>query len=184
MVAHHSKKLSGREPDVEWLNELPKERLKDLLFLHIRNLWAVDGVYFLGIEERFGTEPATDIDARVWEQMAVIEARRLKKAFGITGDDIPSFMDALRHTSWSLDLEDKEIEIGDKRAVFRNIRCRVQNTRMKKGLIEFPCKRVRYGMLKAFAKEMNPKIRVNCIVCPPDEHPDDLWCEWEFVLEE
>jgi hypothetical protein len=38
--------------------------------------------------------------------------------------------------------------------------------------------------LKAFAKEFNPDIEVKCNVCPPDEHPDDLWCEWEFAMKE
>jgi hypothetical protein len=51
-----------------------------------------------------------------------------------------------------------------------------------KGLDEFGCKPVRFGFLKAFAKEFNPDIVVNCNVCPPDEHPDDLWCEWEFKM--
>jgi hypothetical protein len=43
---------------------------------------------------------------------------------------------------------------------------------------------VRWGFLKEFAKELNSKIKVYCVVCPPDEHKDDLWCEWIFTLEE
>ncbi|HEC80990.1 MAG TPA: hypothetical protein ENI42_00990, partial [Thermoplasmatales archaeon] len=134
------------------------------------------------IEERFGTEAATEIDRKVWEVMGKIEARRLKKFLGLEGGDIPAMMKALRHSGWALDLEDKEVEVEDSRAVIRNINCRVQNTRIRKGLGVFPCKNVRWGFLKSFAKEFNSDIVVNCIVCPPDEHPDDLWCEWEFVL--
>jgi len=93
-------------------------------------------------------------------------------------------MKALQHSGWALDLEDKEIIVEDDHAIVRNVACRVQNTRMKKGLCEFGCKPVRWGFLKSFAKEFNPDIEVKCNVCPPDEHPDDLWCEWEFTMKE
>ena len=145
-------------------------------------MWTVDGLYFLGIEEKYGTEVATEIDRKVWELMGKIEARRIKELFGIKGSDIPSMMKALSFSAWSLDLEDKEIVIEGKKAIIRNIKCRVQNTRIQKGLGEFGCKPVRFGFLKAFAKEFNPNIVLNCKVCPPDKHTDNLWCEWEFTL--
>lgn len=177
-------KFVGREPDREWLRELSREELIDTLFLHIRDIFAVDGLYFLGIEQEFGNDAAVEIDTRVWEDMAKIEVRRLVKTMGVSGEDIPSFMQALRSCGWSLDTEKKEIEVGENRGVYRNTKCRVQTRRAEKGLKEFPCKGVRYNWLKLFAKELNPKIKVNCLLCPPDEHADDLWCEWEFVMEE
>lgn len=145
-------------------------------------MWAVDGLYYLGIEEAFGTNAATEIDRKVWEVMGKIEARRIKKLFDITGTDIQSMIKALGYSGWALDLEDKEIFIEDNRAIVRNVKCRVQNTRLKNGLKEFGCKPVRFGFLKAFAKEFNPDIVVICNVCPPDSHPENLWCEWEFML--
>ena len=155
----------------------------DFIFLHLRNLWAVDGLYFLGIEEHFGTDAATEIDRDVWKIMGKIEARRLKQFLNIEEKkDIPTMMHALQHSSWALDLEDKEIMVENNRGVIRNVVCRVQNTRKKKGLTEFPCKQVRWGFLKAFAKEFNPEIVVTCQVCPPDPHPKNLWCEWVFTL--
>jgi hypothetical protein len=91
---------------------------------------------------------------------------------------------ALQYTTWALDLEDKEIIIQKEHALIRNKRCRVQNTRKSKGLPEFGCKPVRFGFLKAFAKEFNPEIVVTCTLCPPDTHPEDLWCEWTFTYKE
>ena len=145
-------------------------------------MWTVDGLYYLGIEEKFGTEAATDIDRKVWEVMGKIEARKIKDFLNIKGTDIPSMMKALQYSGWALDLEDKEIIVKENIGLIRNVKCRVQNTRIKKGLVEFSCKPVRFGFLKAFAKEINPDIEVNCNVCPPDKHPDNLWCEWEFKL--
>jgi hypothetical protein len=174
----------SRHEDVKLISLLPKEKIPEYIFMQLRNLWAADGLYFLGIEELNGTEVATKIDAQVWAVMGKIEARKLKEFLGITGTDIPSMMNALQYTTWALDLEDKEIIIKKDHAVIRNVRCRVQNTRLSKGLKEFGCKPVRFGFLKAFAKEFNPDIVVKCTVCPPDNHPENLWCQWEFTLKE
>lgn len=166
--------------DRELLMKMPKEKLLDLMFLHLRDYWTVDGLYFLGIEEKFGTKSAIEIDKDVWKLMGKIEARRIKKTMGIGGKDIPTIIKALRITGWALDLEYKIIEVNDNIAIVRNTNCRVQNTRINKGLSEFPCKEVRFGFFKSFVREFNPNVEVKCNVCPPDVHPKDLWCEWEF----
>ena len=175
---------AGREADRKLLMEMEQDRLIDLLFVQMRNLWTVDGLYFIGIEDKFGTESATEIDRKVWEAMGKIEARRLKENLGLKGNDIPSVMEALKMTGWSLDLENKEIIVSEDVGIFRNTNCRVQKTRVKKGLGEFPCKMVRWSYLKAFAAELNPNIEVECKVCPPDVHQDNLWCEWVFKIKE
>ncbi len=172
----------GREADEKLLMRMSKEKLIELFFMQMRNLWAVDGLYYLGIEQKFGTEEATKIDMRVWEIMGKIEARRIKETFGLEDDNVQTIMEALKLTSWSLDLEDKEIMVEEDRGVFRNTKCRVQKTRIKKGLSEFPCKNVRWVYLKNFAKEFNKNMVVKCNVCPPDKHKEDLWCEWEFKI--
>ena len=71
----------GSVEDREMLAKMPIEKLLDFFFLQIRNLWRVDGLYFLGIEKKFGTEAATEIDSGVWEAMAQIEAKSLQKMF-------------------------------------------------------------------------------------------------------
>jgi len=152
--------------------------------MHLRDMWSVDGLYYIFIEEEYGTEIATEIDRKVWEVMGKIEARRLKKIFNFKGKDIKTMIDALKLSGWALDLEDKEIILKKDKAIVRNIKCRVQSTRLKKGLSEFGCKPVRRGFLKSFAEEFNPDIKLKCNFCPPDKHPDDLWCEWVFELKE
>jgi len=173
----------SRAEDRKLISSIPKNKIDDFIFLHLRDLWAVDGLYYLGIEEKFGTEVATEIDRKVWEVMGKIEARKLKEFLEIKGNDIASMMNALQYSGWALDLEDKEVVVEKGKAIIRNVKCRVQNTRKSKGLSEFGCKPVRFGFLKAFAKEFNPDIRVKCNVCPPDKHNKDIWCEWEFTLE-
>lgn len=174
---------SGSVKDRRMLAELPMEKLLDYFFLQIRNIWRVDGLYFLGIEKRFGTESATEVDAGVWETMAAIEAKSLTRMFNVgENPDLATIIRLLRKSSWALDQPFKETEVGDKRATLSIDKCRTQEARLGKGLREFPCKKVRFGYLRNFAKSLNPKAEVNCLVCPPDKHPKDLWCKWEFTV--
>ncbi|ENO12004.1 hypothetical protein MBGDC06_00390 [Thermoplasmatales archaeon SCGC AB-539-C06] len=70
-----------REEDRKLISEIPKEKMAEFIFMHLRDMWTVDGLYYLGIEEKWGTEAATEIDRKVWEVMGKIEARKLKKTF-------------------------------------------------------------------------------------------------------
>jgi len=173
----------GSVKDREMIAKMPVEKLLDFFFLQIRNLWRVDGLYFLGIEKKFGTEAATEIDAGVWEAMAQIEAKSLQRMFNVgENPNVQTIIELLRKSSWALDQPFKTVEIGNKHVILSIDRCRTQEARLGKGLSEFPCKKVRFDYLKNFAKTLNPKVEVNCLVCPPDKHPKDLWCKWEFTL--
>ena len=53
---------------------------------------------------------------------------------------------------------------------------------MDAGLGELACKPAGMAICEAAASVINPAIRVTCLVCPPEAHPADVWCEWEFEL--
>jgi hypothetical protein len=165
------------------LASMPVEKLLDYLFLQVRNLWRVDGLYFLGIEKKFGTEAAKEIDEGVWEAMAAIEAKSLRTMFQSgQNPSLSEIMQLLQRSSWALDQPFKIIRKRKDRAVLEVKRCRTQETRVNKGLSEFPCKQVRFGYLKNFSKTLNPKAEVKCLVCPPDKHSKGSWCKWEFTV--
>ncbi len=170
------------ERDREMIRETPPEELLELMALHVRNIWRVDGLYFLGIEERFGTEAATEIDSACWRAMGRTEARKLREILGVEEIDPESFLRLLRHTSWALDLWGREWETSDGSLVFRVTDCGTQSTRTRKGLGIFPCRGVREGYLDAFARELDPGIELTCRACPPGERPESAWCEWEFTF--
>ena len=175
--------LRAEKEDSKFLAEMSKTQLIDLLMIHVRNLWRVDGLYFMGIEEKFGTEAATDIDASCWKVMGKLEARELREKLGIMKSeiDIPTTLWLLRNTSWALYQVGKEVEMEDnKSGIFRVTKCRTQETRIQKELGEFPCKKVRFDYLKSFVEELNPELEVVCRICPPESHPEDTWCEWEI----
>ena len=80
-----------REIDRKLILDIPKDKLADFIFMHLRNYWAVDGLYYIFIEEEYGTEVATEIDRKVWEVMGKVEARKLKEMFGFK-DDVSSMI--------------------------------------------------------------------------------------------
>jgi len=116
--------------------------------------------------------------------MGTLEARQLKEIVRAKEWSIPKIMEALRLTSWALDQRHKEVKVDKNRAVFRVVSCGTQLTRVRKGLTEFPCRPIRENYLKAFSRELNPKVDVTCNICPPGPHSEDTWCEWEFTESE
>ncbi len=59
--------------------------------------------------------------------------------------------------------------------------CRVQETRRRKGLPDFPCKSVGTVEFETFARTIDSRIRTACLHCPP-ESADGKYCGWEFSL--
>jgi len=62
--------------------------------------------------------------------------------------------------------------------------CRVQSARKLKGLAAFPCKPVGLVEYSTFAKAIDQRIETACITCPPDDHPEEYYCGWEFWIPE
>jgi hypothetical protein len=57
--------------------------------------------------------------------------------------------------------------------------CRVQDTRRRKGLADFPCKSVGQVEFETFARTVDPRIRTTCLHCPPGPAAGGR-CGWEF----
>jgi hypothetical protein len=62
--------------------------------------------------------------------------------------------------------------------------CRVQSARKRRGLPDFPCKPVGLVEYGEFATAIDERIRTHCIACPPEEHPEEYFCGWEFRIED
>jgi hypothetical protein len=171
-----------RDQDEKALLHHPREILMDLFFAHVRNIWRVDGLYFMGIEEKLGTDFATEVDANVHQALGKIEAKVLPSLLGLKGRGLPELFVAIKHSSWYLDLLEKTFELDEKgdRAELTVDICGTQLTRVGKGLPVFPCKQVRQGYLDAFIKAFNRDLACKPVFCPPDERPKDAWCRWVF----
>ncbi len=166
------------------LLQLSKEELIAWLENAAKNWLAHDGLWFLAVEEAFGMEKAIELDAKAWERFTVIEARRIMKLRGIEpGGGIPALKEALQYRLYALLNEQEILDVDDHTIVFRMNTCRVQAARQRDGRPDFPCKPVGLVEYANFARTIDPRFRTRCIACPPDPHPDEYWCAWEFTLE-
>jgi hypothetical protein len=59
-------------------------------------------------------------------------------------------------------------------------KCRVQFARNRKGLEDYPCKSGGTIEYTTFAQTIDPRIKTECIGCPPDPHPPEWFCAWRF----
>ena len=172
-----------RDEGVALLKGLSKEELIAIIVDDAKNWLAHDGLWFQAVDQKYGMETAIEIDRMAWEHFTVVEAKRIMARLGLEpGGGIPVLVECLSHRLYArLNLQEA-IEVTDSRAVFRMVDCRVQSTRKRKGLPDFPCKTVGIVEYAGFARTIDPRIETRCIACPPDPHPEEFWCAWEFVL--
>jgi len=170
---------------ISLLYNLSKEELIKIIVDDAKNWLAHDGVWFQAIEKRYGMDVAVDIDTEAWRYFTVIEAKRIMERLGIKpGGGIAALTECLKHRFYArLNLQEC-IEVTGTRAVFRMLDCRVQSARKRKGLADHPCKSVGIVEYSEFAKAIDQRIQTRCIACPPDQHPEEFWCAWEFTLAE
>jgi hypothetical protein len=179
---------NGTAPDqldegLRLLEELSKEELIRIIVDDAKNWLAHDGLWFQAVEAAHGLDNAIDADREAWRRFTVIEAQRIMLRLGIAqGGGIPALLECLKHRLYArLNLQ-QAVEVSEARAVFRMVDCRVQSARKRKGLADFPCKSVGLVEYAEFARTVDPRIKTNCIACPPDAHPEEYWCAWEFTL--
>lgn len=168
---------------IRLLSALSNEELIKIIVDDAKNWLAHDGLWFQAVEKRYGIDVAIDADIEAWRYFTVIEAKRIMERLGMQpGGGIPALIECLKHRLYArLNLQDV-IEESENRVVFRMLDCRVQSARKRKGLPDFPCKNVGIVEYSEFAKAIDPRIKTRCIACPPDGHPDQFWCAWEFTV--
>ena len=73
-------------------------------------------------------------------------------------------------------------EETDDSFVFKMVDCRVQSARERKSMELFPCKEVGLVEYAGFAATIDPRIRTECIACPPDPGEREFYCGWRFSI--
>jgi hypothetical protein len=168
-----------RRNNVDEYRKLTKDQLVELAKMYGRFALTVDGLWFLGVEKSHGTEAAITVDEEVWRQLGKSEGKILKKFLGIK--KVSSLEEVCRiyllTPVWGN--LGARAQTRDGRCVLSVTDCLPQKARIKKNMGEFPCKGVGVAYFEGLLQELNPSIQFRCIVCPPDAHTDNLWCEWE-----
>lgn len=165
------------------IKDLTKEQLLDLLTDAAKRWLAHDGLWFLNVEARRGLEEAIRIDEAAWEQFTVLEAKRIMDFLDLRpGGGLDALERALKFRLYALVNRQEAVRVDENTLVFRMNACRVQEARKRKGLPDFPCKSVGLIEYSGFARTIDPRIKTRVLACPPDEHPEEYYCAWEFTL--
>lgn len=166
----------------EVLNNLSKAELIELIELYAKNWLALDGVWFQSIENECGMEEAIFHDKNAWERFTVIEAKRIKD-FLILPEQagLDGLAKALQLRFYG-SINEYEFLFEENKLIFRNVDCRVQTARKRKGMDYHPCKPVGIVEYEGFAKTIDNRIECHCLSCFPDATDDTACCVWEFTL--
>jgi SAM-dependent methyltransferase len=188
--AHHERFATFRKPAgaaraaaPPAFEELDRGGLFKALDVFAKNWLAHDGSWFLAAEERYGMDAALELDAASWRRFAAAEARRIMEAYAIPKDSgLDALARALSFRAYSF-VNPSRIERNGPVLRFFMTSCRVQETRSRKGLPDFPCRPVGQVEFETFARTVDARIATRCLHCPPD--PDAQGhCGWEFRLAE
>lgn len=166
-------------------DSMSREELLRALEMFAKNWLAHDGCWFLAAEEQLGMEAAIELDMRSWRRFAAAEANRIITTFHVPQQGgLDALEKALGLRMYSV-INAQRVEWSEDRKCLRFFMdvCRVQETRRRKGLPDFPCKSVGTVEFETFARTVDPRIRTTCLHCPP-EAAEGQYCGWEFSIEE
>ncbi len=163
-------------------SQIPVEKLVELCS---RSAYTLDGLWFTLVEEKYGIDAALEIDIEVWRKLCLVQARRVPKYLPIKESSPMRRLIRVIELDPVLNVfKPKAVELTDERAVLRFTDCPPQKARLRDGRGEFPCKSVGMAFLNSYIEVIDPRIKLTCAACPPDAHPQEYWCQWQFDLQE
>ncbi len=165
------------------LKEMTREARLELLKCLSVNWLANDGIWFQAVERKFSMFDAKRCNDTCWSRYSPFEAKRIKELLDLPeSGGIPALKKSLPFRIYAhINVQSIE-DMGENAIVIRLNDCRVQSTRKRKGLPDYPCKSAGVVEFSTFAKAIDPRFETECIACPPDDHPEEWFCAWKFTL--
>jgi hypothetical protein len=165
------------------LKHLSKEKLIEAIDAQAVNWLANDGVWFQTMERHFGMDYAKRCNDTCWSRFSPYEALRINKLLGIPeSSGLAGLKIALGFRMYARINRQSIEDIDATQFIFRMNDCRVQSSRNRKGLPDYPCKSVGLVEYPFFASTIDRRIKTECLGCPPDHHPDTWYCAWKFSI--
>ncbi len=165
------------------LLDMDRDKLMGLIETLGVNWLANDGVWFQSVEFTSGMDDAKRCNDTCWTRFAPFEAWSIKRFLEIPENSgLEGLKKALNFRMYSRINTQTIVDESDNVIRFEMNDCRVQSSRKRKGLPDYPCKSAGSVEYTSFARGVDKRIQTECIGCPPDEHPDEWFCAWRFTL--
>lgn len=165
-----------------WLVNMEKEKLIDLINAMSGNWLTNDGVWFRTVEDNHDMYTSKRCNDTCWTKYSPVEATMIKSFLQLPeGSGLDGLEQALKSRLYA-NINEQTIERSGDELILRMVKCLVQRTRGSQGLPDYPCKSAGLAEFKTFARTIDPRIRMDCISCPPDEHPRAWFCAWRFYI--
>ena len=146
--------------------------------------WLVnDGVWFQTLEKSEGMNEAKRCNDSCWAQFSPVEAHAINEFLDLPeSSGLEGLERALGFRIYESINSQSVTDETPASFVFQMNKCRVQEARKRKGLSDYPCKSAGVVEYSYFARSIDCRITTRCIGCPPDDHPEEWYCAWEFSL--
>ena len=164
------------------LDSMEAPELREYLRFLLWHYRVVDGFWFLSVERKYDRKAAELMDEEVWGKIAGMSSIDLVNRFDIKEKGIRGLVKAMHLCPWTMIVGYEITEKNDHEAILTVPVCPTQVSRVEYGLPEFYCRDMHQREFESFAHAIDPAIRVECLLAPPD-HPKDLFCKWRFTTD-
>ena len=174
--------LTNGLPD--FLRQLPAETMQQVLEQVSISWLANDGIWFQAVEQDCGMNDAKRCNDTCWAIFSPVEAESIRHFLKLDRQPgLEGLKQALGLRLYAVINVQSIVEETEDSFVFQMNECRVQAARKRKGLEDYPCKSAGLVEYAYFARTIDPRIKTECIGCPPDDHPEEWFCAWRFTVE-
>lgn len=164
------------------LVNMDKEKLISLIEAMSLNWLTSDGIWFRTVEDDYDMYTSKRCNDTCWTRYSPAEAAMIKSFLKLPEQSgLDGLEQALNFRLYAF-INKQTIERSGDRLTLYMVKCLVQATRKLKGLSDYPCKSAGLAEFPTFARVIDSRIRVDCVSCPPDEHPKEWFCAWRFYI--
>ncbi|MFC1869874.1 DUF6125 family protein [Chloroflexota bacterium] len=167
-------------PEIQF-SDFSRAGLIRLLDVYSKLFWALDGMWYLTLKERFGNEAALACDIEAWRKFGHYEMAQIRKGMNIQGSDPFAMMKAVQISPWFAQTR-STMERKDAHTVVLTVnQCPTRETLEDEGegRENDICNAVCPGIFRDLALFFNPRMKVKCLKSSPRKDKEEICCQWE-----